>query len=335
MDTTKSQLQRAKEALGGGGGSDGGSGGGSGDGSGGGSGGEEGGGEEGGGTPPAPAPTPSPWTEPSAGVYIAGRADAAHQIADANRRQAGSWYHVQSNGDVLFYLLGAENVDVTGNRALTSASALLNPWVPPPKPTEYYTYADSQGIPATAASVFTAEPTTQVDPLAAVLGFTSAHRTQYKIHIVQASTGVLASENPPVVLGESAAKTPPTGFDAGDFRGLFDWGDFEPLGNRVYSIWQKPGSDPELVDELVHSIDLAVGSLGAAGGPPQEPADGLPTLQTGETIISYLNSDKDDGAGTEWLMLTSTPNLDTEATTMRMHFYTTYDDGNAGRPPIN
>ena len=67
----------------------------------------------------------------------------------------------------------------------TPESALIDPWVPPPKPTEYYTYVSAAAHRPSACHIFP-KVGLGLGPFAyaAAIGFTSVARTSYKIHVI-------------------------------------------------------------------------------------------------------------------------------------------------------
>jgi hypothetical protein len=185
--------------------------------------------------------------------------------------------HVTSDDDyrVLFPCHGLQaSAETVSSFELGEDEALVNSWTPPPALPDHLSNVTTNPHAICAATVHLNETGDGVAKLhAAVLGFTSIERTQYKIHILASPDNPAisgTSTGKPIVLGSSDAKDLPSDYDdsaftASDFRCLCYTGNAATGANRVYSLWHKDGGKVRCFDESVHTITLSSGTMTAGG----------------------------------------------------------------------
>lgn len=130
--------------------------------------------------------------------------------------------------------------------ALGASEALVDPWIPPAALDAKVSDITSNPHSICAATVHV----NAAGLYAAVLGFTTVARTQYRIYILQAPANPAvsgSSTGKPVILGQSSAKDLPNVYETAetyegtDFRALVYAGNPVTGTSRVYSMWHKDG----------------------------------------------------------------------------------------------
>lgn len=129
-------------------------------------------GTHGGSPAPAPAPAPASAQPYEANAYLIGFSHAVSYEASVH---SGALAHVQEDGEYrLFFTKFEKGTSGSDALQLTAASALVDPWVPPPPPGEYYQYISRTAHVPSLCSVYMNDIN---EGYGAAIGFTSAART--------------------------------------------------------------------------------------------------------------------------------------------------------------